>query len=135
MSVAQVQAAPRWRRAGLWTVKVLLAAVFAAAGGAKLIGVQMMVETFAAIGLGQWFRYLTGALELVGAVGLLIPALAGFASLLLAAVMVGATLAHLVILPGSPLPAVVLFALSLLVAWAHRSAIEAAAKGVLLGRE
>lgn len=34
-----------------------------------------MVELFNEIGLGQWFRYLTGGLEVVGAVALLIPRL------------------------------------------------------------
>ncbi|CAN7629573.1 DoxX family protein [Bosea sp. LjRoot90] len=135
MSVAEVSEAPRWRRIGLWTVKALLAAIFAAAGGAKLAGLPMMVENFATIGLGQWFRYLTGALELSGAIGLLVPALAGFAALMLTTVMVGAILAHLVILPGPWLPAAVLLALSLLVAWAHRDQVEAAARTVLLGRD
>ena len=29
-----------------------------------------MVEMFAKLGAGQWFRYLTGALEVIGAVAL-----------------------------------------------------------------
>jgi putative oxidoreductase len=135
MSVVQIEAAPRWRRIGLWVVKALLAAVFAGAGAAKLIGVPMMVETFATIGFGQWFRYLTGALEVLGAIALLVPAIAGLASLMLAAVMVGATFAHLTVVPGPALPALVLLALSLLVAWSHRGTIEAAARSVLLGRD
>jgi putative oxidoreductase len=28
-----------------------------------------MVEMFATIGIGQWFRYVVGALEIAGAVG------------------------------------------------------------------
>ncbi|RXT56662.1 DoxX family protein [Bosea sp. Tri-44] len=135
MSATEVSEAPRWRRLGLWAVKALLAASFAVAGGAKLAGLQPMVEVFDMIGFGQWFRYLTGTIELAGAAALLLPALAGFAALLLAATMVGATLAHLTVLPGSPLPAAVLLALCLLVASAHRSAIEAAAKPVFLGRD
>lgn len=134
MSATEVSEAPRWRRFGLWAVKALLAAAFAAAGGAKLAGMQPMVEVFDTIGVGQWFRYLTGAIELAGAAALLLPALAGFAALLLAATMIGATLAHLTLLPGSPLPAVILLALCLLIVGAHRSAIEATAKSVLLGQ-
>jgi hypothetical protein len=64
-----------------------------------------------------------------------VPAIAGLAGLMLAAVMVGATFAHLTVVPGPALPALVLLALSLLVAWSHRSTIEAAARSVLLGRD
>lgn len=135
MSVTDVSEAPRWRRFGLWAVKALLAAVFAAAGGAKLVGAQPMVDAFAMIGVGQWFRYLTGAIEVAGAAALLLPALSGFAAVLLAATMLGAILAHLTLLPGSPLPAMILLGLCLLVAGAHRSTLEAAARSVLFGRD
>jgi hypothetical protein len=33
----------------------------------------MMVESFDRIGLGQWFRIVTGLVEIVGAVALLVP--------------------------------------------------------------
>ena len=39
-----------------WTLQILLAATFLAAGGAKLAGVPMMVQTFDQLGVGQWFR-------------------------------------------------------------------------------
>lgn len=135
MSTSEIPQAPAWRRFGLWGVKALLAAAFAAAGGAKLAGLQPMVEVFDMVGVGQWFRYLTGAIELAGAVALLLPALAGFAALLLTATMAGAALAHLTVLPGSALPALILLALCLLVASAHRSEIKAAAEPILLGRD
>jgi putative oxidoreductase len=135
MSVTEVSAAPRWRRFGLWAIKALLAIAFAAAGGAKLAGLQPMVAVFDTIGVGQWFRYLTGTIELAGAAALLLPALAGFAALMLTATMAGAALAHLTVLPGSALPALVLLALCLLVASAHRSEIKAAAEPILLGRD
>ena len=51
-------------------IKVLLSLAFLGAGLSKLAGVEMMVETFGVIGLGQWFRYLTGLIE-VGSVVLL----------------------------------------------------------------
>lgn len=131
MSVSEISEAPRWRRIGLWVLKVLLAVVFIGAGGAKLAGVQQMVDIFNTIGLGQWFRYLTGAIEVVGGVTLLFPALAGLAALVLAATMAGATLTHLTVLPASPLPAVVLLVLCLLVVFAHRDSIEVTVKSVL----
>jgi uncharacterized membrane protein len=46
---------------------------------------------FATIGIGQWFRYVVGALELAGAVGVLIPRLSGLAALGLIGLMAGAT--------------------------------------------
>ena len=55
-------------------LRVLLTFVFVAAGGAKLFGVSMMVETFEAIGWGQWFRYVTAIVELGSAALLWVPA-------------------------------------------------------------
>ena len=84
----------------LWVVQVLLAAFFVFAGINKLLGLQPeMVESFARMGAGPWFRYLVGALELAGGIGLLIPRLSGLAALGLAGVMVGAILTHLFVLP------------------------------------
>ena len=88
----------------LWVVQILLAALYAFAGINKLLTLQPEVaEGFAQIGLGQWFQYFTGALELAGGIGLLIPRLAGPAALGLAAVMVGAIFAHLLALPPAAL--------------------------------
>ena len=52
----------------VWGVRILLALAFGAAGAAKLVGAPMMVGTFDAIGWGQWLRYLTGAVEVLGVV-------------------------------------------------------------------
>jgi uncharacterized membrane protein YphA (DoxX/SURF4 family) len=101
----------------LWVIQLGLAFMFLKAGILKLTGNPMMVQIFAVIGIGQWFRYLTGVLEVTGAIGLLIPGLSGYAALLLAAVMTGAVLSHLAILGGSPVIPLVLLAASLLVAW------------------
>jgi len=121
MSVAVASAPSRWKSATLWVVRGLLALAFAAAGGAKLYGVPMLVEEFQHIGLGQWFRYLTGSLELFGALLILVPSLAAFGGLLLSCIMVGATIAHLFLIGGSPVPALVLLTLSAIVAYAKRS--------------
>jgi len=53
----------------LWALQAVLAFVFAMAGFAKVSGSLAMVEMFATIGIGQWFRYVVGALEIAGAVG------------------------------------------------------------------
>jgi putative oxidoreductase len=52
-----------------WILCVPIAFAFIMAGSGKLIGRPGMVEQFHQIGIGQWFRYLTGILEVVGAIG------------------------------------------------------------------
>src|ERR1700692_249501 len=56
----------------LWTLSGLVALVFIGVGGAKLAGVPVMVEVFDKVGLGQWFRYFTGLLEVAAGIGLLV---------------------------------------------------------------
>lgn len=117
-------AAPASRsRAGtiaLWVVQIATAGMFLFAGSLKLAGAPPMVAVFDAIGIGQWFRYLTGSIEVVSAVLLLIPSLAFVGALLLVPTMVGAVLTHLIIVGGSPAPAIVLLAASAGIAWARR---------------
>lgn len=108
------------RRRIMWGVRILLALAFGAAGSAKLAGVQQMVQVFEAIGVGQWFRLVTGLVEVVGAVLLLVPATGFFGGLLLAATMVGAVATHLLLIGGSAVPALVLGLLSAFVAWQLR---------------
>jgi putative oxidoreductase len=101
----------------LWALQALLAIIFAMAGLAKVFGDPAMVEMFATIGVGQWFRYVVGALEIAGAVGMLIPQLSGLAALGLVCLMAGATLTNVLVLDASPLLPLVLLAVSALVAW------------------
>jgi putative oxidoreductase len=91
-----------------WTLRVLLAAVFAFAAYRKFTGHPIPVATFEGLGLGQWFRFVTGALELAGAVGLLIPATHLWAAAGLSLVMVGAAATHLFFVGGSAVLAFVL---------------------------
>jgi putative oxidoreductase len=117
--------APTGRAANiaLWVLQGLLAAFFlAAAAGPKLFGEATAVQMFDDIGLGQWFRYLVGALEAVFAVGLVIPRLARYAALGLAAVMAGAVLTSLFVLDAGLLsltPAILLVLVGI-VAWGRR---------------
>jgi hypothetical protein len=103
----------------------LCAATFLFAGSLKFAGSPEVVQTFDVIGFGQWFRYLTGALEVVGGMALLIPAAAALGAILLMCVMAGAVLTHLFLIPGSPVPAFVLMLLCLFVAWGRRSRVRA----------
>lgn len=54
------------------------------------------IGKFAAWGLPEWFVPVSGALELAGAVGLLIPALRGVSGLALVLFVVGAGATHVV---------------------------------------
>jgi hypothetical protein len=51
----------------LWLMQVVVAIAFVGVGSAKLSGDASMVAMFATIGIGQWFRFVTGGLEIVGA--------------------------------------------------------------------
>ena len=114
----------------LWALQALLALVFAMAGLAKVFGDPAMVEMFATIGVGQWFRYVVGALEVSGAVGVLIPRLSGPAALGLVCLMAGATLTNLLVLGASPVLPIGLLVASAVIAWARRPRTGAMAGGV-----
>lgn len=123
MSDVAMPAGRRWTHVAVWIVRGLLALAFLGAGGAKLYGVPMMVEEFHHIGLGQGFRYLTGGLEVAGAILLLLPRKAAFGALLLICIMIGAAITHLFVIGGSPIPAIVLLVLNALVAYSQREQI------------
>lgn len=111
----------------VWGIRILLALAFGAAGGAKLAGVPQMVQVFDAVGFGQWFRYVTGVVEVGGALLLLVPATGFFGGLLLATTMLFAALTHLVLIGGSAVPALVLGLLAAFVTWRLRPAARPAA--------
>jgi uncharacterized membrane protein YphA (DoxX/SURF4 family) len=104
----------------LWCVQALLALVFASASWAKLTGNPEMVALFSAVGLGQWFRYVTGILELTGAVLIMVPKTRRAGAALLATIMLGALAAHLFSLHVSPITPGVLFLMSGFVVWGRR---------------
>jgi putative oxidoreductase len=111
----------------VWTarsLRILLALAFLAAGGAKLASVPAMVQIFDTLGFGQWFRYLTGVVEIVGAVALLIPSYAALGAAWLGITMFFGTVAHLFILHTSPAPALVLLALSAVIVTLERSQLR-----------
>ena len=105
-----------------WILAVVLAIVFVFAGGAKLLGARAMVQEFAQIGIGQWFRYFTGILEVSGAIGVLIPKYRFGAALQIAVVMLGATAANIWVLHLPPLARLTAFLLAaaLALAWLRR---------------
>jgi len=112
-------AASRWPAVERW-LRPGLALFFVAAGGAKLLAAQGDSEVFRQLGYTSWFMRLTGAVQLVAGLGLLLPASAAAAAFILAACMAGA--AGSLLSSGNPwmLPAPLgLLLLLLAVAWHH----------------
>lgn len=108
----------------LWGVQILVGAFFVVASAApKFFGEAYAVELFTQIGAGQWFRYLVGALELAGGIGLMTRRYAAPAALGLMGVMIGAAFTQAVVLdaPAMVLTPAILFVVLGVIAWARRS--------------
>ncbi len=87
----------------------------------ELTGLSVDVQfSQPAVGFGQWFRYVTGILELAGAVLIVVPRTRSIGAALLATIMLGAITAHLFILHVPPTAPVVLLLLSGFVVWGRR---------------
>jgi putative oxidoreductase len=108
----------------LWVLQGLLALAFVGAASGKLLGKPDMVALFEAVGVGQWFRYVTGLMELTGALLIVVPRTKFFGAALLSVVMVGAVLTHLFILHTAPTAPAVLLVLAGVVAWARRGEVK-----------
>jgi putative oxidoreductase len=104
----------------LWLTQVVLAVMFLMAGGSKLVGVPAMVGLFDAIGVGQWFRYATGVIEVISAIALLIPSAAIFGAMLLIPTMLGAIITNVFVVPASPVAPLLLLLAAAGVVWARR---------------
>lgn len=105
----------------LWVLQVVAAGVFVLAAVPKLTADPQAVAGFTAMGLGIAGMYIIGALEIAGAIGLLIPRLSGLAGSALIALMVGAVISTLLVFgPGMvALPAAVLVLVAI-IAWGRR---------------
>ncbi len=99
----------RVKTIGLWALTLLLVLMFFMVGLDKFTSHGWM-ERFANWGYPDNFLYVIGVLEMLGAVGLLIPRLAGYAAGGLIVIMIGATITHLVHgeFPGSVIHLVLL---------------------------
>jgi uncharacterized membrane protein YphA (DoxX/SURF4 family) len=80
----------------MWILKVLMAGLFLFAAVKKLTGNPGMIHEFDEVGLGQWFRYVVGLLELAGAGIMLWPRTTSLGAALLLFVDVGAFFAQIV---------------------------------------
>lgn len=112
----------RAARVALRTVQVLLALFYGIASALpKLIAHPSAVEAFDKIGWGSGAMYTIGALELAGAVALLVPVLQSLAAIALSALMVGAFIVQLTVFDGqnAATPLILMVPL-ILIAWARR---------------
>jgi putative oxidoreductase len=80
----------------LWTLRVLMSALFIFAAITKLMSQSMIVDEFAKLPTGSWLRYFTGVIELLGGIALIIPWASAFGALLLLMVDLCAFIAQIV---------------------------------------
>lgn len=122
MNEATIHSAPRSRLFQIldWTLRIVLALAFAAAGAAKLAGAPPMIELFDKLGLGQWFRYVTALVEIAGAALIIVPRTALYGAALLAVTMACAIVAHFTIIGPSAVPASILLLLNLVVIYMRK---------------
>jgi uncharacterized membrane protein YphA (DoxX/SURF4 family) len=113
-------AASKGRRVSIWILRVVLGLTFLAVGATKLTGTAQTVELFVAIGWGQWFRYLTGSLDVAGAVLLFVPRWTCYGALLLVCTVGSATMFYLLLLHNNPAVPLTLTLLAATLAWMTR---------------
>jgi putative oxidoreductase len=110
------------RDGALWVLQAFGAILLLISGLVKLSGVEQVIETFHAVGISQWFRYVSGLIDFAAAIVLLMPPLAGIGALLLVPIMIAAVLTQLLI-GGSPtLPSGLLIVVSV-VAWGRKETV------------
>jgi len=78
-----------------WVIQILVAAEFLLISSQKLAGSEEVVANFKRWEMPDDFYLVIGVLEVLGAIGLLIPRTAGMAALGLMFIMVGAIYTHL----------------------------------------
>jgi uncharacterized membrane protein YphA (DoxX/SURF4 family) len=105
----------------MWVLHILLTAMFVFQGVSKLLSSPGWVSRFRAWGYPDNFYLVIGVIGVVSAVLLLIPKLAGFGSLILIIVMVGATFTHLIHGEPQVITALILMALLGVVVYIRRS--------------
>jgi putative oxidoreductase len=77
--------------------------LFVYIGWTKFDAQSMWVQIFDRIGLGQWFRYFTGAMQIAGGLLLILPRTRVAGGAMIACTMLGAAVADLFVLNDGPL--------------------------------
>jgi uncharacterized membrane protein YphA (DoxX/SURF4 family) len=91
-----------WGNVGLWTLQILLAGLFLFAGSMKFV--MSVAEMTQQMALPGWFLHFIGVCEILGGLGLILPAalrirpgLTPLAAALLVPIMIGATVLSVMI--------------------------------------
>jgi len=104
-----------------WILRIGAAALFLGVGSSKFDSHSLWVRIFAEIGLGDWFRYLTGAIQVAAGLLFLIPRAIYGAALLAGGTMAGAIVTHLFVLHtgihGALIPFIVLIFVAVVTAY------------------
>jgi putative oxidoreductase len=79
-----------------WALRVSVALAFFVAGTDKFSA--GWIQPFEIIGLGQWFRYFTGCVEILGGLLFLVPPLTTVGAVMLISTMIGAMITQAFIL-------------------------------------
>lgn len=120
-TTARTSTSSRAGRIALAVLQGLIVVAYLFSAYSKLTADPQAVAGFEMMGLGNAGLYAIGVIELLGALGLLIPRLMGLAASGLVLLMIGATIATVVFV-GGPLvatPAIYLVLVSIL-AWGRR---------------
>ena len=95
-----------------WVMRISAGALFLAVGLAKFQSRSIWVQMFTNIGLGDWFRYLTGVIQCTAGLLLLVPRTMKAGAVLAGCTMAGAVAVHLFVLDtgvgGAIIPGIIL---------------------------
>ena len=130
-------------RMATWVLRIILGLLVLEVGITKLTGTAHTVDWFAAIGWGQWFRYLTGLLDVAGAALLFVPRWARYGAIVIACSVGTATAITFTVLrhdpvwgsPAMKLVPLVLTLLAVVLAWLTRPVLSPASEVVAATRQ
>ena len=106
LQFAQLEDRRGWPRSLMkWLPRTAVTLLFVVIGVSKFGRQSRWIATFEQIGFGQWLRYVTGMLQLAGALLVLVPRVFLLGIMLLASTMIGAMAAWIFLL-GVPFNAV-----------------------------
>lgn len=116
-----IRAATGKNRIAIGILRAFLVLAFLAIGTAKLTASLGTVGWFTQLGWGQWFRYLTGLLDIAGALLLFVPRWTCYGALVLACTIGTATVLNVLFpLHQNPLVPLVLTLFAAILAWLTR---------------
>ena len=83
-----------------WISQLVLSLAFIGFGGYGLLHATENLKNFGGMGLSGWFAYLIAVAELLGGIGLLVPATVRTTAQGLLVIIAGAVIMHATVLPG-----------------------------------